>query len=508
MNKELDGLVELMDVHAHPEMGMDVVIIVTSSSEFANYWEDRLALTKGWVVKPTALVVAVEEDWPGGAGNGLGTLYAFMKARQKLLDLQKVDLWKCLEEGFSVGMYHTAGKGTRLAPLTFSEQNNKSSVNLPGILPLSVGPIPMTLLEAVIKQTAIYAAGRAGRLSVFWGDQVFIPSKMPPKASASHADILIRRFAAQPDMFEWRDKQLYRYGIVAINAAGHAQQVEKLDYPSFMALTELGKLHSEGGLGLSLGVFSLSSALLLALLEEFEPELKNRYGKMDSDPHFWMAFTLDRVTYVTLMEIKGSDTASAEAHWIRMSRFQTQFSSHHPEPLLTAVDTGEKAFWWDYGALQPYLEHCLLLTRNTAESRLMRRFFGMSAAQNGATKNLQVTRSVLSGCRLGRGRVVNSILIGVEADEIEVENSVVIGCKCGRLQLQMSIVYQVEEAGTIALDRLVRADCKLPDGSVETVYADFDDDAKAIWHNKIKSNNYSFEELYQLLESAMLTQST
>ena len=431
MGKELDELVELMDVQAHPEMGMDVVIVVTGSSELVEYWEERLTLTAGWVVKPTAIVVAVEEDWPGGAGNGLGTLYAFLKAQQKLLEHRKIELQKCLEEGFSIGMYHTAGKGTRLAPLTFSEQNNKSAVKLPGVLPLADGPTPLTVLEAVIRQTAIYAAGRAGRLSVFWGDQIFVPSAMPPKGSQSHADILIQQFPSPPDLFVWQKMQLHRYGIVALDANGRAQQVEKLEFAGFMALTELGKLNSQGGLGLSLGVFSLSSALLYALLEEFEPELKNRYGKMDSDPHFWMPFTLDRVTYVTLMDFKGCNTADTEAHWIRMNRFRLQFVAAHPGPILTAVDTGYKGFWWDFGSLKPYLEHCLLLTHNTAEARLLRKFLGISGVQSTTSKSLHVTRSLLVDCHVKRGRVVNSVLIGVEAEEIEVENSVVIGCRCG-----------------------------------------------------------------------------
>ncbi len=500
MNKELDELVELMDVHAHPEMGMDVVIVVTSSAEMSEYWQHRLVQTAGWVVKPTAIVVAVEENWPGGAGNGLGTLFAFLKARQKLLEQHKIDLVKCLEEGFSMGMYHTAGKGTRLAPLVFSEKNNKSAVLLPGILPLPTGPEPLTILEAVIKQTSIYAAGRAGRLSVFWGDQIFIPSSTPPRSSTSHADILIRQFVAPPGMFDWEEQQLHCYGLITMDATGNAQQVEKQDFPSFMALCELGKLRSQGGIGLSLGSFSLSSALLMALIEEFEPELKHRYGRMDSDPHFWMAFTLDRVTYVMLMEIKGVNTAEAEAHWIRMNRFRTQFVANHPGLFFTAIDTGAKGYWWDFGSLKPYLEHCLLLTRNTVESRVMRRFFNMPSARSDAGKHLHVSRSVLIDCRFKRGKILNSILIGVEAEEIEAENSLVIGCKCGRLQLQFSIAYQVLDANTIALDRVVRADCTLPDGTHQRVYVGLDTEIKNVWNQKLEGNDHSFEELYQLLE--------
>ena len=37
-------------------------------------------------------IVAVHEDWPGGAGNGLGTLYAFQKAVAKVgLSKHEVD---------------------------------------------------------------------------------------------------------------------------------------------------------------------------------------------------------------------------------------------------------------------------------------------------------------------------------------------------------------------------------------------------------------------------------
>ena len=32
------------------------------------------------VIPETAMVLSVNEDWPGGAGNGLGTLYAWKKA--------------------------------------------------------------------------------------------------------------------------------------------------------------------------------------------------------------------------------------------------------------------------------------------------------------------------------------------------------------------------------------------------------------------------------------------
>ena len=82
------------------------------------------------------MVLAVSEDWssPSGAGNGLGTLYAYQKACKVAKDKYGVDLGAEMKAGkVSAALYHTAGKGTRLAPLPASENNNK-----PGVVSLYV----------------------------------------------------------------------------------------------------------------------------------------------------------------------------------------------------------------------------------------------------------------------------------------------------------------------------------------------------------------------------------
>lgn len=71
-----------------------------------------------------------------------------------------------------MGLYHTAGKGTRLAPMPGSENNNKPGVKLAVTVDIDGKPSPLTILESVIKQTGVYGKSRKGRLSVFWGDQV------------------------------------------------------------------------------------------------------------------------------------------------------------------------------------------------------------------------------------------------------------------------------------------------------------------------------------------------
>ena len=112
----------------------DVTIVCTTDDHQAEYWMDRLS--NGICYNSTQatysfpMVLAVSEDWDeGGAGNGLGTLYAYQKACRLAQNKYGIDLPDLLcKKEISVALYHTAGKGTRLAPLPASENNNKPGV--------------------------------------------------------------------------------------------------------------------------------------------------------------------------------------------------------------------------------------------------------------------------------------------------------------------------------------------------------------------------------------------
>ena len=173
-----------IDAMTH-ERGFDFTIVCTGNASQAEYWQQRLDAVKGSVVPAHAIILVVDEDWAaGGAGNGLGTLYAYQKAAAAARSKHGIDLEAALREGKSVSLYHTAGKGTRLAPLPGSEANNKPGVKLAAMAKLVDGRASnMSILEAVILQTGIYASSRKGRISVFWGDQVFVPSYMQGSAT-------------------------------------------------------------------------------------------------------------------------------------------------------------------------------------------------------------------------------------------------------------------------------------------------------------------------------------
>ena len=280
-------------------------------------------------------VLAVHEDWNGGAGNGLGTLYAYQKARDKAQALG-CNLDGMLRDGASIALYHTAGKGTRLAPLPGAENNNKPGVKLPSLLEVGGSPQPLTVLEAVMRQTSAYAAVRGGRLSVFWGDQIFVPSAGVQKSA--HAADILAALRLMPSKAEWEAGQLHQYGLIAVGKGGAATQLEKVTYEVAMAYLPKDVV----AVGTSPGSFSLSAQLLTVLLHEFETELRAEFACLDSDPHFWMPLTLRREDYLAVMGKKRTPAVEAATHFDRMSAFRARFAPDGGS-ILGCVDVGAAA---------------------------------------------------------------------------------------------------------------------------------------------------------------------
>lgn len=146
---------------------------------------------------------------------------------------------------------------------------------------------PITVLEAVVQQTGIYAPSRKGRLSVYWGDQVFLPSVDFKYTPTHHVDIMCQLLGdTAPTAEEWAAQGLDKYGVIAVLGHGEAAQVEKVDHAT--ATKMLGQLGTIQQVGPSLGSFSVSASILEALSTEFGAELTAKTAKLDTDPHFWM----------------------------------------------------------------------------------------------------------------------------------------------------------------------------------------------------------------------------
>lgn len=475
-----------MDVSSS-SLGMDIVIVSCQNAEQEKYWQKRLHQTRGQVVKNSAYVIVIHEDWPGGAGNGLGSLYAYQKARERGYVLYKTDIFQKQREGKSVALYHTAGEGRYLYPLTAAEYGNKSAVKLPGIVKVDGVEEPITLLEAVIKQTSIYAPSRKGRFSIFWSDQLFVPSNSPLYTSTHHADILVK-LTPMPTEEEWIHKELNRYGLIALDKQGNAKHIDKTDYPTLKHLITEDKISIAGGVGLSLGSFSLSTPLTFALIQEFQPELIQKNAKMDSDPYFWMPFTLDQQAYIEAVRSKGITPEDAKNHHLRIQYFKNHFLNKYPDAgLFGIVDIGVGSYWWDLGNLECYYQNLIKMTKNTVEGYLLRDFFGQE--QNKFT--------IVQNSEIASGDIKNSIVIGTKAEVLNIENSIVIGSHVDEVTAKKSILYHVHETKPAHFpENSVRADVALPSlDKIESVYAEIGQDMKRLWNVTLKGNTESFAKL-------------
>lgn len=471
----------------HP--GMDIIIVTTNRQEQVTYWEKAFNEKKKKLLKEGALFLCLYEEWPGGAGNGLGTLYAWQEAKNRIKKSTGQDIEELLQKGASIALYHTAGFGKRLYPLIACEKSNKGALKLPAYFPGT--KLPIRLLEAVVRQTELFAPYRKGRLSVFWGDQLFIPSKSLLKEPSSFVDILGKHLAY--DVNSWESQNLESYGILTRTSNKKVHLLDKVTKKGFEEWIAKEKISKEEDIALSLGCFSISYPFLKALLEEFSPELTLKQGKLDSDPHFWMAMSLDKETYASLMKTRDLDP-----HWERMNAFKNRFFKKFPSShFLEISDIGNDSLWWDWGNISAWKSSALKFIKNDEEGKAIRAFFATPESET--TSHVEQENSLLIDCKIKRGFIKNSLLIGVEADFIDVEDSVILGSKLKELTAKEAILYEVEEENELKLaPKSIRADALLPSGEKIKLRTDLTRSGKEDWNLRVGDNPYSYAEIADL----------
>ncbi len=444
---------------------MSILILSTNSKSQDTYWKRHL--------HSGSEVHIIHEEWKGGAGNWLGTLYAFAEVQKKR------DLLRALREGTSVIIYHTAGKGTRMYPLTASEGGNKSAVRLTD---------KCTLLEAVIRQTMALESSQKGRLSVFLGDQIFLPSK-PIATPSHHAEIFTKKIDF-PTKETWQKGHFEQYGLFAIDSVGRAREINKTTYEKFDAYSNNKTFDSSRGLGISLGSFTLSYEALCLALEVFSKELAEKKGQMDVEPSVWLAASFEETPYVEMMQQSGLFRGEEKKHYARMKRYFDMLPGKK-ENFLGMLDIGQDAYWWDYGNIESYYQNLLKLLSDSEEGKAMREFFHLKK-QDG---------SVISNSEIGSGRVRNSILFGVKAKSLDVENAVVINAELPSLEGKNFLLYNVKEKKPLVMkEKSVRADALIQETHMP-IKTNLGRDSKNDWEVKLPGNTFTYKEIFKLLSS-------
>ena len=484
--------------------GYDVVIICTSNEMQAQYWENRLQSVLGQIIPKRCKVLAVNEDWEGGAGNGLGTLYAYQKACKAAKGKFDWDLHEKLSKSeISVALYHTAGKGTRLAPLPGAENNNKPGVKLPASIKINDLSSPLTILEGVIKQTGAYAKCRKGRLSVYWGDQVFIPTVSTSYKPLYHVDILCK-LGDMPDAATWAANGLEKYGLIAVNEFGNAAQVEKVSHGDAKAL--LSNLGTLKGVGVSLGSFSVSSVMLKVLMDCFAEELKAKVGKYDTDPHMWMPFTLTEEAYVTLMNKKNEPEDKTRKHYDRMQKCLKALPQN--DKIFGAVDIGINSYWWDYGQLKLYYMNNMRITDSGQEATMYREFLGLPK-ENGTTMESFLDQkgvntdnsSVISFSSLEKANITKSVINNVCSRSVITNASILVNVTANSIKTGKNcLIYNVldnTEEGIILDDNEVLVGVFDGKGNQRLIRSTFNHDGGQFWKESVIKGQPSFETIYK-----------
>ena len=458
-----------MSQAARKAVGPDVLIVVNTTCEQADFWQKRLTKDgikgAGTIAKENAVILSVSEDnWKGGAGNGLGTLNGFILAARKahtigLLDIDGESDEKALVSAFlsycsdkSVFMYHTAGKGSRIAPLPSAEINSKSNVKLPEMLSFNGKWKTITILEEGIKETSIYAHSRKNRLSVFWGDQIIVNEHSVDFDRIHHIEIFGRLMPL--------DKNIKSYGVLIPQNDGDCLQREKLSE------RQVRKILPEGvnDVYRSLGSFSISRSFLSGLIDlEWEALLAQGRDtgvikSLNTDPDWWQPLTSTLEGYIDLMTKKGRDKERARSQWQKMEDLWQEFSmseSFRAEKDLTGVfrkvgfkDLGENAIWWDYGQNRYYFRNIKLLTEDSSEAEAARYFFGIDpgkwvSKRCSIGKEVDVENSIILDSKIDSGRVKNCVVINSDIGSADLEDSIVIESKVLKLSLKSALSYNV-----------------------------------------------------------------
>lgn len=497
-------------------IGPDVVIIVNSSNEQASFWQERLTgedkiYSSGAVTKEGSLVLSVtESNWSGGAGNGLGTLNGFVQAGRKAREFGTINIPEnasvreisdsFLEylNGKSVFMVHTAGKGTRIAPIPGCECNSKSNIKLPSMIDVSGRKEPITILEAVLEVISIYAPSRKDRLSVFWGDQIIINERDISFSGAHHVELF-------GELVPLTD-EIKSYGVLIPSDGDDCRIREKFLKKEILKLLPPG----EAKVYRSLGSFTVSLPFLYELIRLEEEALIRDEGGLNTDPDWWQPLTSMKDEYIDSMAKKGISGDEAGSRWETMNQLWEDFSQSDSfkasglDRKIGFKDVGENSLWWDYGQNEYYLRNMQLLTSDTTEGEAARIFFGVKDEwiKDSETGEVRIENCIIQSSQIGKGSLKNSVVIASDLAEVNAEDAIIMGSTVLKLNDRGALCYNVVDEEVTLTENEILVNVFHPEKGRIPMRTDTKRDGKSDWDGKehVTGNAYTYPEIAEMMK--------
>ncbi len=482
--------------------GFDVIIIA-ASSENKEYWRERLESSRNEILPSKTKIIIIEEDWPAGAGQLLGTLYAFQKA-EKEKGNEEINLKELLSQKGTLAIYHAAGHGKRMAPLCGTEVNNKPGIKLPRMLNIGEKIKPLTVLEAVIFSTQIFAESRNGRACVFWGDQVFIPSEKVKRKTGLPVEIfgIKKKFLFSKN--DWQ-KNWQSYGVLIPSQKRRFLLRDKISWLKAQKLLEKGylKKDKDGKVVVikSLGCFSVNLQFLEALFDEFSKELETKKRNLNTDFHLWVPLTSKKKEY--------RSEGGSGIYWERIKKFRRNFIQKiRGKRIIGEKDLGEKTLWWDYGNLKIYYLNLLKLIKNNDEGKAAREFFEAEKywIKKKTSKNLKVKSSILINTEIERGEIENVILIDSKITKAKIRNGVIISSQAKgisgfkNVSAKNILLYNIKEEKRIkTFSAEVITDIIPGEGTKIRMRTSLLRDGKKDWQVRLPKNIFAYGEIERFL---------
>lgn len=437
----------------------DAIIIVCSHQKQLRLWEPIVRESLMPFLKDGGQIILLREEWNGSAGNGLGTLNALSYLMDSLgFDLKDFENWLLNKK---IGIYHTAGKGTRIAPLSLAEGSNKGGILLPHG---EKGAI--TLLEAVVRQTAPYCQKAQQSVYVFWSDQLFF-SDLNKVSFVDHEVSIYTIPVEINNQQDWERQNLDHYGIFVETDL----KLELLEKSSYDDLEKIQSKNQNVNVYKSLGCFSLSSTMTYRLLQTFESMLEVKKGCIDSDPHLWQPL----LSYLSKQSWPSSIDQQLKNHLVLLDINEGDIGL-----VKLPMDTQ----WIDFGRLNLYFD---LLTHLEKFSKL-NPFLKLPDPDSKG--------NICIESKIQNSEIKNSLICQSTCSNSQIEGSVLINCTIESSRLKKVLSYR---CGMV--NQTIENSCHVShmDNDEPFVFKSPLEVDRQMWFSLLEGNLLSFQEGYNKL---------